>query len=236
MDKIGLNSFRSAILIIFSVFAGKSQIPELSAELKAHLMADSTVLRVEYITEDRGFYGSDAEGWIFYSKDSESPDDISTYTYRVGKWSVYRMNGTKKLELFIPFNKYGIYRDRTFDRKGKIRREVLWQPNKYDPSRYKKGYKEGITSFTFFYKNGKVQFTFSKTNGVVTGYYRSYFKNGVLSRYIYRNELGQKDGSAVSYHPNGNTYIEKFWSNGKKVGTWKWYEPDGTIKKSKSFD
>jgi len=45
------------------------------------------------------------------------------------------------------------------------------------------------------------------------------------------------DGYTIKYHANGKTR----WSkgkiiNGKTIGYWEWYRPDGTLKRSGHFD
>lgn len=86
---------------------------------------------------------------------------------------------------------------------------------------YKNGKLEGVRSV--FYPNGKIAEETDYKNNFKDGVYKKYSENGiVLEESIFRNN--EYNGLAIFRDPDGSVVSKGQFVNGKKAGTWQFFE------------
>jgi len=90
---------------------------------------------------------------------------------------------------------------------------------------FENGLPEG--SATEFDIKGDTIYQYRYKEGILDGKSEKY-KEGRLSEISYYSK-GVMDGEYISYHPNGEVYIQGNYRNGRPNGLWLFYDTEGTV-------
>lgn len=95
---------------------------------------------------------------------------------------------------------------------------------------FRKGRLERVT---LYYPGGSRQSDCSYADGV-EGPCTQYFEDGkILMYYFYKHH--QPEGRAYSNYAGGQLAYERFYKDGYKTGTWKYYNEDGSLREADRF-
>lgn len=124
----------------------------------------------------------------------------------------------------------------TTDRKMTAMSETYQKPFKVGSVYFEKGSDKPFNGVLYGkYKNGNYLSIQEYEDGVGNGKWVNYYEDGTLKEIgTYNNNL--VEGPIVQFHPNGNKKAEgnyKHWR--KKVGTWKYYDPNGSLIETKTY-
>ena len=90
-------------------------------------------------------------------------------------------------------------------------------------------------SFIERYDNGNLKTEgWQNSSGQRDGIWYAYYENGPKwSELTYTN--GIKEGESIVYFPNSKVHYKGHYKNDKKVGTWTFYNEDGTVQNEKKY-
>jgi antitoxin component YwqK of YwqJK toxin-antitoxin module len=92
---------------------------------------------------------------------------------------------------------------------------------------------------TEYYESGKIKSRYNYLHTGLVNIQRDgediiYYENGIIQLYYYWNN-GSPSGRIYNNFPDGQLAYEKTFANKFKTGTWKYYNPDGTLKEECIF-
>lgn len=129
------------------------------------------------------------------------------------------------LILLVPFNIYGQDSIVNYlDKEGKIIDKI----NAVEIETIVK--KDSLWEVTKYYRNGKIkQIGHFKTKykTIPIGEFLTFNRKGKISRIIYYDFYGMKNGLSRSWFDNGNISSFEIYQNDKKEGKWKYYHYNG---------
>lgn len=172
---------------------------------------------------------------LFYN--DKKPHIITNYKdgKYVGTRKTYFSNGNINVIENYSSTQKGDYGDRyvregvyeTYYEDGKLREEGKYVNDKKNGTWKNYDY-DGNLSTAENYQNGEKE-----------GAYELYYQGRIREKYT--NKKGKKDGAYLSYYYsspeyNGILEIEGNYKDGKKAGTWKYYNNDKTLRKTENFD
>jgi antitoxin component YwqK of YwqJK toxin-antitoxin module len=97
---------------------------------------------------------------------------------------------------------------------------------------YKNGKENGWRKV--YDQNGKIKYKGQFVNDKLNGNYYEYYDNGVKSlHYEAINEIIH--GTYTSYFENGKIKAQGKYQNGKKIGLWEYYNSDGELIETKTY-
>ncbi len=157
---------------------------------------------------------------------------------REGEWRTYLENG-KLWKIHTYKNdklngKYINYYTRTGIEEtiGNYRngeKDGLWESyyetgKKRLSERYSNGLKSGTS--TEWYSSGQKKSSINYLNDVVKGEMKVYYENGSI---FYEGDMNDRDGTVKGYYKNGKLSFEGRMRDGRKIGTWSYYDQSGNL-------
>jgi antitoxin component YwqK of YwqJK toxin-antitoxin module len=134
---------------------------------------------------------------------------------------IYHKNG--KVKYIIPFKNNVIHGTlKTFNKKGVLKSENNYFDETLDGKQY------------YYYKKSMVIETASAGKRDKIFHVVYFFKDGSLKE-EYNNKFFEGFGPYVKYYKNGNIKIEGSYEGIRRDGIWKFYNQDGTLRKSKKY-
>lgn len=172
-------------------------------------------------------------------------------------------NGTERYTVLPNGKKYGLYQE--FYEDGKEKTQILYGDDEVPKIEKRFYHKFAFTKFMakFLFLTQKNVFflcstkTYIKKQNYYT--YKEFLNNSLIKEGSYSHECkkegiwknyhvesnglkkqnsyinGKKEGLSISFHPNGNKYLEGRYSNGLKEGLWVEYFKDGKDLYRKNF-
>ncbi len=139
---------------------------------------------------------------------------------KIGAWEYYYRNGNKSKE-------------QNFDEKGKENgQEVEYTKGGWKLSEH--SFNKGVVdAYKFYNEKGEILSQGERKRGQLK--YISYYQNGIKSTEGQFNKDG-RDGEWKFYRYNGALKSTKNYKNGKQVGEFKSYFPDGEVEISYAYD
>jgi hypothetical protein len=96
------------------------------------------------------------------------------------------------------------------------------------------GVKQGF--WRYFWANGDLKYEVFYENNEKEGLEIRYYDNQDCIEFSNTYKKGTLDGPSVTFHPNCSTRCEEMYSNGKKQGYERCYDPTGLIQTEANFD
>jgi len=176
--------------------------------------------------------GSDLNKYVdtsdFFYKGSILPNDYIRQNLKNGTYYQYFLQDTTKIATKL------IYRNKTL-----IEFKSYWFNDTLKHTvQFIAGYKDGKE--IVYYQNGKINAIYIYMTG--RGFYHEYFfyySDGNLHRQGKELELGNgkyRLWETKDYYTNGQLKLKGQTKNGYKIGTWTYYNQDGTIKEVKEHN
>lgn len=89
--------------------------------------------------------------------------------------------------------------------------------------------------WTTYYVNGQPCLTIHYRSGNYMGEYTSYRPDGTRA-YVQNYTARGCDGEETGYYPSGKVLYKGTWTKGFRVGSWVWFNEDGTVKSQKLLE
>lgn len=95
---------------------------------------------------------------------------------------------------------------------------------------------DGQKTFNEYYESGQLKNSYKHSKlGQLDGDNISYFENGTISVYYHWNN-GVPEGRIYANYPNGTLAHEKYFKNGFRADTSKYYNADGKVSREQIFE
>lgn len=88
--------------------------------------------------------------------------------------------------------------------------------------------------WTTYYVNGQVCSTINYQMGKYSGDFTSYRSDGTKAYVQHYGPRGCQ-GEEIGWYPSGKVFYKGSYTNGIQIGTWTWFNEDGTVQSVKEF-
>ena len=182
-------------------------------------------------------------------------DNTTMAPERLFKVKDYYRSGKMQMEGYLLAADSSIYKGlyKWYDKKGRLKDLCLYdyahsKPYFAELNKYTQLLEPCDTTNTIFsvhfFKRGQVHYlgfyktdipsnakTVNTSERICTWKRFNQFNKDIV--YLYEYENGALNGRCYTYRSKGRLWKEKYYANGHKTGTWKFYKADGTLKKTK---
>lgn len=203
--------------------------------------------------EGRYTDGAKEGAWTTWYENGQKEEEGS---YEGGKkegmWTEWRENGKKSFEgqykdgERVPGEPFVSNIDWDAFHKANPHPPGMWFPYPSDAGPVRYGKREGV--WTTWHENGQKRWEGFYKNGEKAGTWTAWYENGQkLSEHLYKylvwtgvsTKTEVRDRALLSetyWYENGQKWWEGSLKDGKKEGTWTWWNEDGTVDKTEQHD
>lgn len=151
-----------------------------------------------------------------------------------GTWITYHSNGNENTECgYLNDKRHGYYRE--YDPYGALISEKRYLHGELVTREIEETFEVKADIKTTYWSNGKIQFTGAFLEGIPVGIHKEYKNNGelelakvynefgILTEQGLVNENGKRVGSWKFFYPNGELLAKGEYGNDKKQGKWEYF-------------